>query len=106
MALADVAANIVRFLRAGYPDGVPETDYIPLLALLRRRLSDEEVATVAFELAAYDLIPIGLTDIGVAITKITNEKPSQSDIERVKRHLKAIGLQVGNRSDQPPNDDE
>jgi hypothetical protein len=28
---------MVAFVRAGYPQGVPETDYIPLLALLRRR---------------------------------------------------------------------
>jgi hypothetical protein len=38
-----VLSAIVDFLRVGYPEGVPQQDYIPLLALLRRQLSDEEV---------------------------------------------------------------
>jgi hypothetical protein len=38
----DVIAKIVSFLRAGYPQGVPATDTFALLALLCRRLSDEE----------------------------------------------------------------
>ena len=50
MALWDVLAKIVGFLRAGYPEGVPDGDYIPLVALLRRRLSDDEVVAVATEL--------------------------------------------------------
>jgi uncharacterized protein DUF3349 len=33
---------MVALVRAGYPHGVPETDYIPLLALLRHRFSDDE----------------------------------------------------------------
>ena len=41
MALSDVVARVVAFLRAGYPQGVPATDYVPLIALLRRRLSDD-----------------------------------------------------------------
>ena len=34
MALSDVLTRIVGFLRAGYPEGVPVRDYIPLVALL------------------------------------------------------------------------
>jgi hypothetical protein len=34
MALSDVLMRVVGFLRAGYPEGVPAHDYIPLLALL------------------------------------------------------------------------
>ena len=33
MALSDVLAKIVGFLRGGYPEGVPDGDYIPLVAL-------------------------------------------------------------------------
>jgi uncharacterized protein DUF3349 len=43
--LSGLLTRIVAFLRAGYPEGVPANDYIPLLALLRRRLSDDEVDT-------------------------------------------------------------
>jgi hypothetical protein len=50
MSWGDLVARMVAFVRAGYPQGVPEADYIPLLALLRRRLSDDEVAAVAAQL--------------------------------------------------------
>jgi Protein of unknown function (DUF3349) len=40
---------IINWLRAGYPNGVPPTDYIPVLALLSRRLTTDEVKAVAAE---------------------------------------------------------
>ncbi|MGV7637474.1 DUF3349 domain-containing protein, partial [Mycobacterium kansasii] len=43
-------ARIVDWLRAGYPDGVPSTDYQPLLALLDRQLTKEELREVTREL--------------------------------------------------------
>lgn len=81
--------SIVTWLRAGYPDGVPRTDYLPLLALLARRLTSDEVTAVANELigrADFDAI-----DIGVAITQITDELPTPDDVERVRRRLAATG---------------
>jgi hypothetical protein len=74
-----------------YPQGVPETDYIPLLALLRRRLSDDEAAAVAAQLADRGELNIDTVDIGVAITRITDELPSAADLDRVQRRLEAIG---------------
>ena len=44
-------SDILGWLRAGYPDGVPERDYIPLFALLGRHLTDNEVQQVAEQLA-------------------------------------------------------
>ena len=40
MALPPVPAKIVNWLRAGYPEGVPGTDYIPLFAVLRHQLTE------------------------------------------------------------------
>jgi Protein of unknown function (DUF3349) len=94
MALSDVLMRIVGFLRAGYPEGVPAHDYIPLLALLRRRLSDDEVIAVATELIATGNMPVNGTDVRVAITKLTNEMPSPEDTERVKLRLAAVGWPV------------
>ncbi len=92
MALSDVLMRVVGFLRAGYPEGVPAHDYIPLLALLRRRLSDDEVMAVAAELTSDGSVtPIGGADVGVAITKLTDEMPSSEDTERVKQRLAAVG---------------
>ncbi|QBS41765.1 DUF3349 domain-containing protein [Nocardia sp. CS682] len=80
---------IIDWLRAGYPDGVPEADYIPLLALLRRRLSDDEVRQIAAELAGSGDLPADKTDIQVMITKVTNEMPSEADVSRVQTRLEA-----------------
>jgi Protein of unknown function (DUF3349) len=87
VGLSDLVARMVAFVRAGYPQGVPDTDYIPLLALLRRRLTDEEVAAVAGELARRGDLNIDTADIGAAITRITDELPSPDDINRVRRRL-------------------
>jgi Protein of unknown function (DUF3349) len=89
-----VLTRVVGFLRAGYPKGVPAHDYIPLLALLRRRLSDDEVIAVATELMADGRMPVDGTDVRVAITKLTDEMPSPEDTERVKRRLAAVGSPV------------
>ena len=94
VGLGDLVARMVAFIRAGYPQGVPETDYVPLLALLRRRLSDDEVAAVARDLVARGDLNIDVANIGVAITRITDELPSADDLDRVQRRLGAIGWPV------------
>jgi Protein of unknown function (DUF3349) len=87
MSVSEVIAKIVTFLRAGYPQGVPATDTFPLLALLRRQLSDEEVVQIATELAQHGDLPVEVTDIRVMITKITDQMPSPDEVERVKRNI-------------------
>ena len=82
-------AKIIAWLNAGYPEDVPGPDRVPLLALLRRRLTDDEVKIVA-----QDLIDRGKfdpIDIGVLITQITDDVPSKDDIERVRQRLAAKG---------------
>jgi hypothetical protein len=81
--------SVVAWLRAGYPEGIPPTDYIPVLALLSRRLSNDEVKVVTRELIArgdFDHV-----DIGVLITQITDELPAPNDVERVRERLAAKG---------------
>lgn len=90
-SLGDLVARIVAFIRAGYPQGVPPTDYIPLLALLRRRLTDDEVTEVAIQLATSGELNVDIADIGAAITRVTDELPSPDDLDRVQRRLEAIG---------------
>ncbi len=66
-------AKIVAWITAGYPEGVPGPDQVPLFALLKRRLSDDEVKAVVRELK--DLGEFDSADIGVLITQITDELP-------------------------------
>lgn len=89
-------AKIVAWINAGYPEGVPGPDRVPLLALLRRRLTDDEVKAVAAALldnAESEGLAneIDLVDIGVLITQITNELPSPDDVARVRERLAAKG---------------
>jgi hypothetical protein len=82
-------AKIVAWITAGYPEGVPGPDRVPLLALLRRRLTDDEVKAVAKALinrSEFDQV-----DIGVLITELTDELPTPEDIERVRNRLAAKG---------------
>jgi hypothetical protein len=90
--------SIVAWLRAGYPDGVPQTDYIPLLALLSRRLSDDDIKAVASELMRRgEFDPI---DIGVMITQLTDELPSREDVERVRKRLASHGWPFDDARDE------
>jgi hypothetical protein len=91
MALPAFLGSIVSWLRAGYPEGVPESDYIPLLAVLARRLSNDEVRAVAHELIASGELPVDDVDIGTMITKITDELPRDEDVNRVRDKLSAHG---------------
>ena len=43
--------RVVSWLHAGYPEGVPPTDYYAVLALLARHLSEQEVIDAADVLA-------------------------------------------------------
>ncbi|OBK41616.1 hypothetical protein A5658_18075 [Mycobacterium sp. 1245111.1] len=81
--------SVVAWLRAGYPEGIPATDYFPVLALLSRRLSNDEVKLVAQELI--DRGDFDHVDIGVLITRLTDELPAPEDIERVRARLAAKG---------------
>ncbi len=56
-------AKIVAWITSGYPEGVPGPDRVPLFALMRQRLTDDEVKTVAKELmdrGEFDHVDIGV----------------------------------------------
>lgn len=90
--MANVVSRVVDFLRAGYPAGLPATGYVPLFALLRRRVSDDEVAAITERIRAGGG-PAGVADMGVEISRITDEMPSLEDIGRVHDRLAALGWQ-------------
>jgi hypothetical protein len=93
-------AKIVAWLNAGYPEGVPGPDRVPLMALLTRRLSGEEVKAVAQDLM--DRGEFDHIDIGVLITQTTDELPRVEDVERVRERLATKGWPL----DDPREDEE
>jgi hypothetical protein len=69
----------------------PATDYVPLLALLPRRLSDAEVVQLVEKLVGCAKLPVEATDIRVMINKITDQIASPHEVERVNDRLAIHG---------------
>ena len=90
MPLPPFLAAILGWLRAGYPEGVPPRDYLPLFALLGSQLTDAEISDIADELAL-----TGDADsseaMKTAISAVTQQKPQETDIARVRARLAAGG---------------
>jgi hypothetical protein len=90
MALPPVLSSIIAWLRAGYPEGVPQVDYIPLFALLGSQLTDNEVHEIAEELAS-ESDPSSAQSIRDAIKLVTSHQASDADVARVRSRLAAGG---------------
>jgi hypothetical protein len=90
MALPPVVSKIIEWLRAGYPEGVPDVDYLPLFALLGSQLTNDEVNTIANELTN-ESKPESADAIREAIGHVTDRKPSDADVNRVRARLAAGG---------------
>jgi hypothetical protein len=90
MALPPILRSIIGWLRAGYPEGVPDVDYIPLFALLGSQLTDSEVNAIADELAS-ESSHESAESIRHAIKSVTSQHPSDSDVARVRARLAAGG---------------
>lgn len=91
MSLPPALQAVVDFVRKGYPQGVPEHDYLPLFALLRRRLSEEEVEELAAVLAEDPAASENPAAISTAIERLISEAPLDADIERVRERLATVG---------------
>jgi hypothetical protein len=92
----------LEWLRAGYPSGVPRQDYVALLGLLRRKLTDHEVLHIAQGLADHaqaNADPITREDIEMMINDQTLQAASDDDVARVSARLAAGGWPL---ADPPP----
>ena len=96
--MSDLRSNFltrtVDWLRAGYPTGVPRQDYVALLGLLRRKLTEDEVHKIAQELAdesQKSSEPITTADIEAMIDDSVLQSASAEDVARVSARLAAGG---------------
>lgn len=93
----NVALRVLQWLEAGYPDGIPRQDRFPLVALLRRRLSDEQTRQITADLTAPGALetrgddPITAAEIEALIERQLRESPSPEDVARVSARLAAAG---------------
>lgn len=86
--------RIVVWLKGGYPHGIPEADYVPLLAVLRRRLTEEEIDELAERIVRDGLVPAVRLDVGAEYLRVTHELPSESEIRRISEKLADAGIDV------------
>src|ERR1700760_581474 len=94
MAKPAFLESILRWLNAGYPEGVPTTDYLPLFALLGTQLTDLELMQVADELARQSN-PESAATLKKVIADVTQVKPTDADVARVRARLAAGGWPLG-----------
>ncbi|WP_040870565.1 DUF3349 domain-containing protein [Nocardia exalbida] len=95
--------KVVGWLRAGYPQGVPQADYVALFAVLHRHLTDYEVVAIAEELVSSNPdSTITHAEIEQAIARFAMEQPAEGDVARVASHLAAGGWPLAD----PPADSD
>lgn len=87
----NIVQRVLAWLRAGYPEGVPQQDYVALFGVLHRALTPTEVESLAQRLAEGDTVPVGRDDIENLIRRTVHEEPSDADVRRVAGRLAAGG---------------
>jgi hypothetical protein len=87
-------SRAMEWLRAGYPTGVPRQDYVVLLGLLQRTLTEDEVRKIAQDLATESIFndePVSADDIERMIKASVVQPALPADVARVSAHLAAGG---------------
>ncbi len=89
--------SILQWLRAGYPEGVPGADRIPLLALLRATpLTEDQIKEVVRHLTSEDGTALAdgeitRDEIAEFIQDVTHHDAGPENIQRVAAKLAAAG---------------
>jgi uncharacterized protein DUF3349 len=89
--------SILNWLRAGYPEGVPGPDRVPLLALLRATpLTEEQIKEVVRNItadgsAALTDGEIGGDEIAAFISDVSHHDAGPENVQRVAARLAAAG---------------
>ena len=87
-----VLANVLGWLHDGYPEGVPPKDYFPLLALLKRSLTEEEVIKAAQSiLKSTDSDEVTEAAIRTAVQAVIDKEPNPEEIHQVASRLASVG---------------
>ncbi|MDA2894553.1 DUF3349 domain-containing protein [Mycolicibacterium sp. BiH015] len=97
MTATSLLHSILDWLRAGYPDGVPGPDRVPLLSLLRATpLTEEQIREVIGHLteegspAVLDGT-IDVDEIEAFVKDVTHHDAGPENVQRVAARLAAAG---------------
>jgi hypothetical protein len=108
-------SSILDWLRAGYPEGVPGPDRVPLLALLRATpMTEDQVKEVVRKLTAATSPALAdgeikVDEIEAFVTDVTHHDAGPENVRRVAARLAAAGWPLSGLKDrglQKSDDDE
>ncbi|APE15874.1 endonuclease [Mycobacterium sp. WY10] len=96
MTATSLLNSILNWLRAGYPNGVPGPDRVPLLALLRSTpLTEEQIKEVVAHITAKDSPALegGINEDEIAefIKDVSHHDAGPENVKRVAATLAAAG---------------
>ena len=84
--------NVIGWLHRGYPEGVPPKDYFPLIALLKRSLTEEQVVKAAQTvLRGNDSDTVTEDEIRDAIHQVIEKEPNPEELHQVAARLASVG---------------
>ena len=97
MTTTSLLSSILNWLRAGYPDGVPGPDRVPLLALLRATpLTEDQIKEVVRHITADAPSATGdgsidEDEIAAFIKDVTHHDAGPENVQRVAAKLASAG---------------
>lgn len=91
-----IVGRILDWLTAGYPEGIPPADRFPVIAVLKRRLTDDQVREIVAALTAKGSPAmadgsITLDEVEEHIAHVVHEQPTDDEVRRVSARLAAGG---------------
>ncbi|AKK26959.1 DUF3349 domain-containing protein [Mycobacterium sp. EPa45] len=109
MTASSLLNSILTWLRAGYPNGVPGPDRVPLLALLRATpLTEDQIKEVVAKLTAKDSPALdgGIDEDEIAefIKDVSHHDAGPENIQRVAATLAAAGWPLAGVSEETAGD--
>ena len=95
-----VLDNVLGWLHRGYPDGVPPKDYFPLLALLKRSLTEAQVVRAAQTvLRRNDSDTVTEDEIRDAVHQVIEKEPNPEELHQVASRLASVGWPLASGTD-------
>ena len=90
--------SVLDWLHKGYPDGVPQTDYYPLLALLARSLDEDDVVKASWAVLrdSHPDNPVTEDQIRQAVRDVIATEPNAGEINQVAARLALVGWPLAN----------
>ncbi|MEU7751108.1 DUF3349 domain-containing protein [Micromonospora sp. NPDC049171] len=79
----------LQILRRAYPDGLPESDYLPLHVVMSEDFSELGLARLVAEFIDGEVVVVE----NDAAAAAGSRRPSPADVERVRGHLSASGYE-------------